>query len=163
MNMKINGGLKLLNFTKSNMNNSIKWLSTPEEKILSWRAFRIALPTLSLKNSINMIATTWKNCPLVHKPLFPVDDRSQWPDPWSLISQTVYCNASQTLGIFYTLVLSDLVIEDITMEVCETALGEIQSRVKINKYYIDLNAENIVSTKPDSSLTLMSSYPNPKK
>jgi hypothetical protein len=138
------------------MLNTIKWLSSPEDKILSWRNFRKELDGLPLQKALNIIATTWKNCPKVQKPI--IDILEEWPDPWELLSQKVYCDASQALGIYYTLQLSSLSDHTITFEICDTSIGDIQNRIKVDNYYIDLNATKMVNTKPDNNLTVKQSW-----
>lgn len=134
----------------------IKWLSSPEIKILNWREFRRKISDMPVKSALQDTATLWKNCPKLQKNLFDINDVENWPDPWQLISQTAYCESSQTLGIYYTLSLTDKFTE-IYVETGKTTLGLEQSRVHVQNYFIDLNAKQSVSIKADNRFILLSS------
>jgi hypothetical protein len=35
------------------------------------------------------------------------DDRADWPDPWQLLSDNIYCDLARGLGILYTITVLD--------------------------------------------------------
>jgi hypothetical protein len=51
------------------------------------------------------VARVWASAPT--RNYLTQDDQSNWPDPWTLISDNCYCDVAVALGIFYTLYLSN--------------------------------------------------------
>ena len=76
------------------------------DRILKWREWRNSLTTLTLEDCLKEIAITWAKAPLVNHYLIS-DDINDWPDPWNLINDNIYCDLAVTLGMFYTLTLCD--------------------------------------------------------
>lgn len=76
------------------------------DRILKWRQWRNSLTTLNLESCLKEISLTWAKAPLVNHYLIP-DDIVDWPDPWNLINDNIYCDLSIALGMFYTLSLCD--------------------------------------------------------
>jgi hypothetical protein len=76
------------------------------DRILKWRKWRKTLAPLSLEDCLKEVAVTWAKAPLVNHYLIP-DDIVEWPDPWNLINDNIYCDLSIALGMFYTLSLCD--------------------------------------------------------
>ena len=76
------------------------------DRILKWREWRNTLSDLSLNDCLQEIAITWAKAPIVNHYLTP-DNIEEWPNPWNLINDNIYCDLSITLGMFYTLILSD--------------------------------------------------------
>lgn len=84
----------------------IQWLGSPEARILSIRKFRKYLDTLEFQNAIGACKENWENSPLIKKPQFELSNVVEWPNPWDLFSQQIFCDNSRALGMFYTLMLS---------------------------------------------------------
>ena len=74
-----------------------------ENKILAWREFRNSLN--SWPEDIHTVAKVWGTAPLTNNYL-TFDNHENWPDPWSLITDSVFCDISVALGMFYTLYYS---------------------------------------------------------
>ena len=74
-----------------------------EAKLLSWREFRTNLN--SWPDDINLVATTWAKAPISHNYL-TYENTQKWPDAWTLINDSVFCDISIALGMFYTLYYS---------------------------------------------------------
>ena len=109
--------------------NQIAWLGKPENRILNIRAFRKYIDTLSLSDAISATQSNWNASPRINKNEFNLANVEEWPTPWDLFSQPVYCSNAQILGAFYTLVLSDHAREHaIEIVFCNDAVfGEIGS------------------------------------
>lgn len=71
-----------------------------EHKILAWRNFRKELS--SWPEDLDKVAKAWGAAPLVNHYL-TADDITNWPDPWTLVNESIYCDAARALGMFYTL------------------------------------------------------------
>jgi hypothetical protein len=107
-------------------NNQIAWLGKPETRILNIRAFRKYIDTLPFDAAVSVTQYIWETSPRLNKIHFNIANVEEWPNPWELFSQTAYCSNSQTLGAFYTLILSEHVKEhEIGLAIInDTILGE---------------------------------------
>ena len=76
------------------------------DRILKWREWRNSLALLTLDECLKEVAVAWAKAPLVNHYLTP-DDINEWPDPWQLINDNIYCDLSIALGMFYSITLCD--------------------------------------------------------
>ena len=76
------------------------------DRILQWRSWRNSLTPLSLNECLAEVANAWAKAPIVNHYLVP-DTTDDWPDPWTLINDNIYCDLGITLGMFYSLALCD--------------------------------------------------------
>lgn len=79
-------------------------LST-SDRLYRWKSFRQNLNKLTLEEAIAATQELWASCPFCPFYLEP-EDRTQWPDPWQLVEENVYCDLAKCLGIVYTLHLT---------------------------------------------------------
>jgi hypothetical protein len=84
----------------------IQWLGTPEARIISIRKFRNYINSLEFKDAVAITKEKWESGPYINKSYFNIYNIEEWPTPWNLFGQSVYCKNSQLLGIFYTLIMS---------------------------------------------------------
>ena len=86
----------------------------PEDRLRSWRDFRSVLDQSTLENALAQTAKFWASAPFSPYNL-DITRHDEWPDPWTLIEENVYCDVAKCLGIVYTLSLckhrTDLDIE----------------------------------------------------
>ena len=75
-----------------------------EDRLRSWREFRISIGVLPLEVALVQTAQLWNHAPFTpyHLEHFP----ESWPDPWTLIEENYYCDIAKCLGIVYTVTLS---------------------------------------------------------
>lgn len=76
------------------------------ERIARWKSFRQDLSSLSIDDALTHVVQFWQLCPFIPFYLAP-ENNDAWPDPWQLITENYYCDLAKTLGIVYTLHLSD--------------------------------------------------------
>lgn len=74
------------------------------DRILNWREWRRSISTLPPEACVNAIADAWARAPQVNHYLSP-DIPEDWPDPWQLINDNIYCDLAIALGMFYTVAL----------------------------------------------------------
>ena len=74
-------------------------------KILAWREWRLMLDSLTWDECKDEVAKQWNLVPRVNHYLV-IDDIDNWPTPWELINDDIYCDLSVALGMFYTFVLT---------------------------------------------------------
>jgi hypothetical protein len=73
------------------------------------------------------------------------DDQPNWPDPWQLLSDDVYCDLARALGIVYTISMLDRVdMAPATLVLTEDGSNLVQ--VAKEKYILNWEADQIVNT-----------------
>lgn len=117
------------------------------DRILKWREWRNGLTTLNLQDCLKEVAITWAKAPLVNHYLIP-DDTMDWPDPWILINENIYCDLAITLGMFYTLTLCDNpnIPDNIHIEIYKTSNDWINlCSVDNGLYMLNYNPGGVVN------------------
>lgn len=82
------------------------WNSMPYERLRQWHDFRKDLNIKSLEKAIEEVQHFWSYAPFV-KYYLTTDQIDNWPSPWELIYENVYCDLAKALGIVYTLYLTN--------------------------------------------------------
>jgi len=120
---------------------------SPDNRILSWRAWRDELEEKSLDEVAEIVAADWAKVPTVMHYLAP-DQISDWPNPWQLITDSLYCNLSIALGMYYSLALLDHPrITDLRLQVYKIPEGWLNlSLINQGKYVLNYNHGNVVNT-----------------
>lgn len=82
------------------------WQSTVQDRLDSWRQVRESFNHLNFEQSLLATTKLWSFAPYVNHYLdyhYP----DSWPDPWNLLADNYYCDLAKTLGMLYTLYLSN--------------------------------------------------------
>lgn len=84
------------------------------------------------------------------------DDQDQWPDPWQLLHDNLFCSLARALGIVYTIELLDR--RDLQDTVLACVAGDNLVLVDQKKYILNWDKDQIVninlaSTRPLRQLT----------
>lgn len=82
------------------------WNLKPLDRLLYWKNFREGLKFLTLDECLIETSHLWSFAPFVNHYL-DIDSCRNWPDPWSLLHENFYCDLAKTLGMFYTIALSE--------------------------------------------------------
>lgn len=82
------------------------WKLPASERLSRWRDFRKQLNELSLESAILETEQFWRTCPFIPYYLEPNSPKT-WPNPWQLLEENFYCDLAKTLGIVYTLFLTE--------------------------------------------------------
>ena len=77
-----------------------------QERLAVWRKFRQTLEPLSDEDKVKSVVDFWSRAPRVNFYLNP-EHLQEWPDPWELITENMYCDIAVALGMTYTLALTD--------------------------------------------------------
>jgi len=127
------------------------WPVTFDNRLQSWVELRSRCQFLDLENSLTAINQWWFNTPW--QPYYlHWDDQADWPDPWQLLSDNVYCDLARSLGILYTISL----LERADMADAELVLDEDGSNLVLvakEKYILNWNKDSIVNNKPKVKTT----------
>lgn len=90
------------------------WLRSPDERLASWREFRIELQSSynfcednsiddqSLLQCLDAISTWWEQAPLVSMAIDPFN-HDTWPTIWEIIHQGECCKYSRGLAMAYNI------------------------------------------------------------
>lgn len=76
-----------------------------ETRLQNWYSLRCTVETLPTLDKCVEIDKWWQQAPLVNHYLHP-DDHAQWPGPWDMLVDNIYCNITRGLGMYYTLALT---------------------------------------------------------
>jgi len=119
---------------------------SPDDRILSWRLWRDELEKNSLDEVVGIIAKDWSKVPVVMHYLAP-DQISNWPNPWQLITDNLYCDLSIALGMYYSLALLDHPkITDLRLQVYKVPEGWLNlSSINQGKYVLNYNHGKVVN------------------
>ena len=82
------------------------WPKTFAERLESWTRLRQQIAGLDTEPALDAINIWWFQTPWTAYHLH-WDDRANWPDPWQLLSDDIYCPLARGLGIMYTITLVD--------------------------------------------------------
>lgn len=124
----------------------------PEERISEWRHFRQGIQHLDRHDMMRETALLWANAPLVNYYL-EADDCSNWPDPWTLIAENMYCDIGVALGIFYTLFLTERFDNrDLEIVIYKDNSGYLPAVHVCEKYALNIHYREVVniSTLPNN-------------
>ena len=120
------------------------WPATFDARLASWTQLRDHCQHLPLESALAAVNTWWFNSPW--QPYYlHWDDQPNWPDPWQLLSDDVYCDLARGLGIVYTISMLDRA----DMAPAILVLTEDDSnlvQVAKEKYILNWEAEQIVNT-----------------
>ena len=80
------------------------WVHDYQQRLAAWVALRDRLGPQPLAQCLAAINQWWFAAPWQPYGLH-WDDRDQWPDPWQLLADRVFCDVARGLGILYTVLL----------------------------------------------------------
>ena len=125
----------------------MNWPLTFSSRLESWNNLRDACQTLPVDQALAAINSWWFNAPW--KPYYlHWDDLPNWPDPWQLLSDNIYCDLARGLGILYTISLLDRAdLTSATLVLTET--GDNLVLVAKEKYILNWDRDTIVNTNQE--------------
>jgi hypothetical protein len=118
----------------------------PDDRIIAWREWRNGLENLSVEQALEEVASTWARVPTVLHYLAP-DQINEWPNPWQLITDNIYCDLAICLGMYYTLALIEQPkIQDLQLKIYQGPEGWINlSSIDQGKYVLNYNHGTVVN------------------
>lgn len=82
------------------------WPRTFEDRLIGWNHLRRNCEQLEVGACLLEINQWWHQAPWTPYYLH-WDDYLDWPDPWQLLHDNIYCSLARALGIMYTVTLLD--------------------------------------------------------
>lgn len=124
------------------------WPKTFEQRLVDWQQLRAAVDQPISHLNLQKIEQWWWHSPWQAYYLH-WDDRDNWPDPWDLLADNVYCNLARALGIVYTIgMLDNHAIDDVVLAEVD---GNNLVLVEQGKYILNWDSTRSLNTSPDMS------------
>jgi hypothetical protein len=118
------------------------WPRTFAERLESWNDLRQHCTDFDQESALTHINSWWFKTPWTAYHLH-WDDQADWPDPWQLLSDNIYCPVARGLGILYTIAMLDR--EDLQ----DACMIEYQSDnlvlVQGEKYILNWDPDQVVN------------------
>lgn len=140
------------------------WNLRPEERLQEWRSFRNKISKLELAEAAEQVAHLWSYAPYVTHYLAN-DLIEDWPDPWTLVHENYYCDLAKSLGMLYTLYLSEhwnKTIDNLEIRIYKDLdQHDVLNTVWVNggKYILNLKYDTVVNKNlVDEKLLLKHRY-----
>lgn len=119
-----------------------------ETRLRAWATLREKIPQLPIDQKCVEIDNFWQRVPLMTHYLH-TDYINDWPDPWQLISDNLYCYYGRALGMIYTLILSDTknieLVEAIDDNSNEVVLVLVDNAKYVLNYWPDTVVNNLIT------------------
>jgi hypothetical protein len=125
----------------------VVWPVTFESRLDSWTQLRNRAQHLPVEEALETINFWWFTSPWTGYHLH-WDDREDWPDPWQLLDDNIFCEVARGLGILYTITL----LERADIESAELVLtqsGHNLVLVDKSKYILNWDKSTIVNINPE--------------
>ena len=120
------------------------WPKPFDVRLASWNRLRDRVCPLPLETALIEINSWWFVAPW--RPYYlHWDDQPNWPDPWQLLSDDVYCELARGLGILYTISLLDRK-DMVDAELVSTDNGSNLVLVAKEKYILNWSPDSVVNT-----------------
>jgi hypothetical protein len=121
------------------------WPKNFEERLTAWNQLRQSTKNLPIETALTQINSWWFQVPWRAYHLH-WDDRLDWPDPWQLLSDDLYCPLARGLGILYT--ISMLYRPDLQDVVLVEFGSDNLVLVDNEKYILNWDSDTIVNISP---------------
>lgn len=120
-----------------------------EHRLREWKSLRILIRTKKLEEAAVMVDNWWQQAPLVNHHLHP-QDQGNWPDPWTILSDNIYCTLTRGVGICYTLLMSDIHGVNLVRAVDSDCIEHNLVVVGNAKYILNYYPGTVLSTTLDN-------------
>lgn len=120
------------------------WHKDFADRLKSWAELRNQNQALPLEVALQNINDYWQESPW--QPYYlHWDDQANWPDPWQLLNDNLFCDLARGLGILYTISVLDH--KDLaSYELVFTEDGRNLVLVNKSKYTLNWNGLVLVNT-----------------
>jgi len=121
------------------------WPATFEQRLHAWGVLRESIQHAPVDQVLTDINAWWFRAPWRAYHLH-WDDQPNWPDPWELLSDNIYCDLARGLGILYTITLLDRPdLQDSVLT--ESEQGNLVL-VQEGKYILNWDSEQVLNINP---------------
>lgn len=118
------------------------WPRNFPARLDSWSNLRSRCDAVDKQTALETVNTWWFTAPWSAYYLH-WDDQLDWPDPWQLLNDNIYCPVARALGIMYTIAMLDRTdLQDVVMV---EYLGDNLVLVDNGKYILNWDNNQIVN------------------
>ena len=121
------------------------WPATFEQRLHAWGVLRESIQNAPVEQVLAEVNAWWFHAPWRAYHLH-WDDQPNWPDPWELLSDNIYCDLARGLGILYTITLLDRPdLQDSVL--AESDQGNLVL-VQQGKYILNWDSQQVLNINP---------------
>ena len=124
------------------------WPCNFSERLASWTQLREQSAAINVESAMVLINQWWFQTPWTAYHLH-WDDRADWPDPWQLLSDNIYCPVARGLGIMYTITLLDR--SDVQDALMIEHMGDNLVLVSEKKYMLNWDPDQVLNISLEQS------------
>jgi hypothetical protein len=118
---------------------------TYDSRLREWKSLRLIIRGEPLDKVCVHVDGWWQQAPLVNHHLHP-QDTENWPDPWTILSDNIYCTLTRAIGICYTLLMSDIIDVHLVQAVDQQCEEHNLVIVGGAKYILNYYPNSVLST-----------------
>lgn len=126
------------------------WPHTFPKRLHAWALLRSQAASLPTESALQAINHWWFQTPWRPYHLH-WDDQVNWPDPWQLLDDNVYCSLARGLGIMYTIAMLDR--SDLQNAVMVESGGDNLVLIGQSIYILNWDSDTVVNTSPDITMS----------
>ena len=121
------------------------WPASFEQRLHAWGVLRESIKKAPVEQVLVEVNAWWCQTPWRAYHLH-WDDLKDWPDPWQLLSDNIYCPLARGLGILYTITLLDRAdLQDSVL--AESDQGNLVL-VEQGKYILNWDSQQVLNINP---------------
>jgi hypothetical protein len=117
-----------------------------QSRLRSWANLRESLTNTDIENICIVTDQYWQQSPMMNHYLHPVDI-DNWPDPWQLLDDNLYCPYARALGMIYTLVMLGISDIDLVEATDHNSIDVVLVLVDRAKYVLNYWPNTVVNNK----------------
>lgn len=119
--------------------------SNYDVRLREWKSLRLIIRGVPLESACVAVDKWWQAAPIINYHLHWADTEN-WPDPWIILSENIYCTLTRAIGMCYTLLMSD--ISDVNLVQAIDLQGEDHNLVIVGhaKYILNFWPDSVLST-----------------
>ena len=117
-----------------------------QSRLRSWANLRESLTNTDIENICIVTDQYWQQSPIMNHYLHPVDI-DNWPDPWQLLDDNLYCPYARALGMIYTLVMLGITDIDLVEGTDHNSIDVVLVLVDRAKYILNYWPNTVVNNK----------------
>lgn len=117
-----------------------------QSRLRSWANLRESLTNTDIENICIVTDQYWQQSPIMNHYLHPVDI-DNWPDPWQLLDDNLYCPYARALGMIYTLSMLGISDIDLVEATDHNSIDVVLVLVDRAKYVLNYWPNTVVNNK----------------
>jgi hypothetical protein len=119
--------------------------STYNQRLREWKNLRLLIRGENLDIACVHVDNWWQQAPLINHHFHPLDS-DNWSDPWTILSENIYCTLTRAVGICYTLLMSDIVSVELVQARDQECTDHNLVIVGSAKYVLNYYPNSVLST-----------------